>query len=145
MAQHTCHRPSLISTANISRDKGSHIMPGKVQKLEHTHWGWTPLASSAPAPDLEGSLFLTLCSPHSSTSSPQNAPGEEQSTLQASPSDLNPAHELQSPGNREKAILPLSWEKPREQSDFLTGPIQFNITNYSRNLDLWTLRFNRVS
>lgn len=68
-------------------------MPGKVQKLQHTHWGLTPLA-----PDLEGSLFLTPCSPHSSTSSPQTAPGEEQSRLQASPSDMNPADKLPSPG-----------------------------------------------
>lgn len=46
-------------------------MPGKVQKLELTHWGLTPLASSAPARDREGSLFLILCSPHSPTSSPK--------------------------------------------------------------------------
>lgn len=137
VAEHTCYRPSLISTANISRDKERHGMPGKVQKLELTHWGLTPLASSAPARDLKGSLFLIPCSPHS----PQTPPGEEQSRLQASLSDLSLQGTLQMSckvqGNREKAIIsPELREKPREQSDFLTGPVQLNTTYYPRNLDL---------
>lgn len=69
-------------------------MPGKVQKLEQTPRALTPLASSAPAGDLESSLVLTPTAPK--LLQERGRADFSQSCRSVPPG--NPADELQSPG-----------------------------------------------
>lgn len=73
-------------------------MPGEVQKLEHTHWGSTPLA---PLPQLLTSR-APCSSPHAPPTDPHPAPKllQERSRADFKPvlQDMNSADKLPSPG-----------------------------------------------